>query len=254
MLTGKNYYAFGCSFTFGDGFPDCVEGLTPSTKTYPNKIADHYGLNLKNCSQAGSSPVGQFNRFHYKYHNMNKGDLVTFIWPASWRYNIIQEWDLEFIEDVNKTDVAYFESNFNPGLRQTPHPSFPESKYVETETWYSDYYTHLNSVINLSTYIHTVEKMCELKGIHCVQTILHEEDLILLKQLQKYDLPHNHHFKDTKFQTMGMNCYVRYEGITARVTRFTGLEPGYLPDRHFNEDTHIIWAHYFSRKIDRLSY
>ena len=95
--------------------------------------------------------------------------------------------------------------------------------------------------------------MCELKGIHCIQTLLHDEDVVLLKKIQKYDLPHNQHFKNYKFQTMGMNCYVRFEGISARVTRFTGLNPDYLPDQHFNEDTHVIWAHYISKKLDRLS-
>ena len=52
MLTGKKtLYAFGDSFTYGHGFPDCLTSITgPSIFPYPNILAKKYGYDLKNCS------------------------------------------------------------------------------------------------------------------------------------------------------------------------------------------------------------
>ena len=185
MLTGKNYYAFGDSFTWGQGLPDCDHPHSeqhivnrPSKLTYANKLADHYGLNLINCSRRGSSPISQFIRFNYHYPKMKMGDLVTVLWPNSNRSSIICEKDIwhpgsniDTIENDMRNQKGW-EINIMPNVDKLCHPTFPDQQ-IDVERYYRDYYTQLNSLFLLSSYMQSVRTMCDAKGILYVDFVLH---------------------------------------------------------------------------------
>ena len=273
MLTGKNYYAFGDSFTWGQGLPDCYHPdidledsivEEPSKLTYANKLADHYGLNLINCSRPGSSPISQFIRFNYHYPKMKMDDLVTFLWPYSMRSAIIIERDIwhptPFNYGMNIDSIEedlqnqnWWEISILPNMEESTHPTLP-GQQIDIEKYYSDYQTELNSLFLLSTYMQSVRAMCDAKGIHYVDFVLHAADLDKLKQVAQLNIPQTEHIKKMNLPRKAMEEYTTFSKIRKRINAWTGLNMWYAPDGHFNEDTHIFWANKYRKHIDRLSY
>lgn len=87
--------AFGCSYTFGHGLPDCIgsdimaPGLMPSQYAYPSLIATVTNRRIINLSRPGSSN----KEIAYRIQNFkfNKSDMVLLSWTHSERSMIALE-------------------------------------------------------------------------------------------------------------------------------------------------------------------
>lgn len=251
MSTGKKtLFAFGDSFTFGHGFPDCLTFQTgPSTFSYPNLLAKKNGYDLVNLSQPGSSPIAQFYRFHFRYPEIQAGDIVTFLWPFSMRSAILCEQDPYQINDNAPFPIE--EIGILPGTSTSEGPY--RDRVIDIEKWYTDYTTEFHDIILLTTYMNSVEQMCKARDIKCIQLLLHCSDLHNLQALQELNIEHTNHFRDWKLQPRSLESYIRTDRLRNKINKFFNLECGFLPDGHFNADAHKFWAHIFSKHIDRVS-
>ena len=250
MLTGKKtLYAFGDSFTYGHGFPDCLTSITgPSIFPYPNILAKKYGYDLKNCSAPGSSPLAQFYRFHFKYPEMQSGDVVTFLWPFSMRSAILNEQHIEEINDTSPFPIE--EVMIMPGESTSMGPD--NETVIDLEQWYMDYTSRFHSVILLTTYMNSVLQMCKAKNIKCCQLLLHCRDLSDIRLLQHKNIEQTAHFRDWQLQSNSLEIYIRDDRTRNRINKSLKLDCGFLPDGHFNLDAHKLWAQIYSKKISNL--
>lgn len=110
---------FGCSYTFGVGFPDCVKGnvkspyysnpdrnteLKESKFTYPNLIAKELDLELVNKSVPGNSYKG-IARSVLDF-NFRDDDISIIQWTFQDRHTIFKEHTYDFnIHPINSNDV-----------------------------------------------------------------------------------------------------------------------------------------------------
>ena len=82
---------FGCSFTYGQGLPDCNEKpwLKPSKLGYVELLGSELDINVKNCSQPGSSNL----KILYKILNtdIDHDDSVLIQWSFSSRSYVFHE-------------------------------------------------------------------------------------------------------------------------------------------------------------------
>lgn len=90
----KRLIAFGCSFTYGHGLPDCITfnngpGSKPSKFSWPNIVAKQLGLTLVNKSSPGASNKKIWHEvlnFDFK-----ENDTVFILWSYNDRYAIIKK-------------------------------------------------------------------------------------------------------------------------------------------------------------------
>ena len=251
MLTGKKLHAFGDSFTWGHGLPDCSD-LTGSSRAYPHKLANHYDMDLVLHAQPGSSPLAQYNRFILNYDNLEPGDLVTFLWPFSMRSVLYQETDIYAIDPTGPWELPEV-LVLIPGDDDDPEYIGPNHTPINLMEYYKHWTNNFQCLLLLSTYIKSVQVMCENKGVHLVQHILDCHDYFGLKHIKSLGMSISTPLSDFEFHHKSFQSYITKQHHQKLINRMTRLELDFLPDGHFNEDTHILWAHLFTKYIDRLS-
>ena len=251
MLTGKKLHAFGDSFTWGDGFPD-VNHLTGSSRVYPHKLANHYGMELVLHAQPGSSHLAQYNRFILNYDNLEPGDLVTFLWPFSMRSVLYQDTDIFAIDPTGPWELPEI-LVLIPGCEEEAIILGPNGKDINQMEYYKNWSNDFQCLLLLSTYIKSVKVMCAHKGVHCVQHILDCHDYNCLKHIKSLGMKISSPLSDYEFHPRSFQSYLTVEHYKKLINRMTRLELDFLPDGHANEDTHKLWAHLYTKDIDRLS-
>lgn len=251
MLTGKKLHAFGDSFTYGDGFPDCLD-RSGSSRTYANKLANHYDMELVLHAAPGSSPLAQYNRFILNYDNLEPGDLVTFLWPFSMRSVLYQETDIFAIDPTGPWELPEI-LVLIPGCEEEAVIIGPNGRDINQMEYYENWSNDFQGLLLLSTYIKSVKVMCAHKGVHCVQHILDCHDYNCLKHIKSLGMKISSPLSDYEFHPRSFQSYITRENIQKLVNKLTHLDLDFLPDGHFNEDTHKLWAHLYTKDIDRLS-
>jgi hypothetical protein len=251
MLTGKKLHAFGDSFTWGDGFPDCHH-LTGSSRVYPHKLANHYGMELVLHAGSGSSPLAQYNRFILNYDRLEAGDLVTFLWPYSMRSVLYQDTDIFAIDPTGPWELPEI-LVLIPGCEEEAVMMGPNGKDINLMEFYKNWSNDFQGQLLLSTYIKSVKVMCANKGVHCVQHILDCHDYNCLKHIKSLGMSISSPLSDYEFHARSFQRYITNHHYQKLINRITHLDLDFLPDGHFNEDTHKLWAHLYTKDIDRLT-
>ena len=113
---------FGCSYTYGEGFPDCerlseqdkhagVLRPSPSKFAWPSLLAEQLSVPLDNCSFPGISNSAILDRI-LKY-NFQKGDIVCILWTHRVRSTVyvgnktmhMGVWDEEWARHIEPRDI-----------------------------------------------------------------------------------------------------------------------------------------------------
>lgn len=251
MLTGKKLHAFGDSFTFGHGLPDCMD-VGGSSRAYPNKLANHYGMDLVLHALPGSSPLAQYNRFILNYDDLEPGDLVTFLWPFSMRSVLYDDTDIFAIDPTGPWYLPEI-LLLIPAGEEDAVIMGPNGKNINQMEYYERWSNNFQHLLLLSTYIKSVKVMCAHKGVHCVQHILDCHDHNCLKHIKSLGMSISSPLSDYEFHARSFQHYITNHHIQKLINRITHLNLDFLPDGHFNEDTHKLWAHLYTKDIDRLT-
>jgi hypothetical protein len=75
----KRLITFGCSFTYGQGLPDCLTGdEAPSQYSWPYLLSKKLNRSLVNCGVPGASNLQILNEI--LNFNFEKNDLVIVMW------------------------------------------------------------------------------------------------------------------------------------------------------------------------------
>ena len=250
MSTGKKLHAFGDSFTYGHGLPDCLTGLDgPSKLAYPHKLAQKLDCEYVVHAKPGSSPRAQYNRFIFEFDKINSGDVVTFLWPFSARNLIYLETDFNDIDDTAEFNLPEVQIMV-PGEDDEfiePNPGFP----ISMLEYFAGHTNTFNDIITLSTFIKSVDVMCKQKDIFCIQRILDPSDYHWLTKLKSLDICMNAlrqiNYGSRSFHELGTNLKKRN-----RINKLCSLNCDFVEDGHLNEDMHIVWSALFHKSLISL--
>ena len=136
----KRLIAFGCSHTYGESLPDCIDHTPeivppPSKFAWPMVLAGLLNLNCSNMAQCGIS-----NR-QISYHILNtdfgKNDLVIILWTGLYRSCIIGE-PLE--NEIGKLHPSYAEPEYKNS------PQFSRKRYAFNYNYYKQFYSKDNLI------------------------------------------------------------------------------------------------------------
>jgi len=220
-------YAFGDSYTFGQGLPDIGDLMagTPdeaSKQAWPAHLAKLLDVDVENYGHGGASMLHITKLFLDVYHKIQPGDIVVVAWTYFDRWSIINP-DLSNIKVVNLL----------PNMRRGEGQPTLEEYLPFTNNQHK-----IEMFCMLSTLI---ASMCEIKGVKFCQRALERMDL---RDLKKYK-------PDWYNLYMPPNGMLAVNGRRDRIEKLTGLKIDKLPDLHNNEDTQIWWAHVIHRQITR---
>lgn len=109
----QNLFTFGCSNTFGMALPDrgeqdlvipeTFESVPEHTDTktlhgskfaWGQVLADRLDMNCVNRGVVGAGIKETLWHFDRTYSVIKPKDIVCFLWPSLWRYNLLQETDI----------------------------------------------------------------------------------------------------------------------------------------------------------------
>jgi len=239
MSTGKNkLITFGCSFTYGHGFPDCDEVCmsadpnTPASKhAWPNYVASDLGMDLLNLSSPGCGCYEVGRRFMRNVHRISKDDIVVIQWP------FIERWPIVFgsgYEDVCK---------LAPGLETL---TYDDITIIDVEKYFIDYTTDYH---NLEIFMHTstmVDQVCKNKGISVIHSMFDSDHRRMLKQALKSE---DYEWYDVKIERLAFN-YLESKP-KRKLIKFPHRKFQLLSDGHYGKDYHELWAESIKRKIVR---
>ena len=110
----QNLFTFGCSHTFGFALPDRgeqdliipetfnavpqhtdIETLHGSKYAWGQILADRLDMNCVNRGVVGAGIKETLWHFDRTYSVIKPKDIVCFLWPSLWRYNLIREDDIK---------------------------------------------------------------------------------------------------------------------------------------------------------------
>ena len=219
-------YAFGDSYTFGQGLPDIGDRMfgppeDTSKMAWPSHLAKLLDTEVENHSHGGASILHITKLFLDVHHKIKPGDIVVVAWTYFDRWSIIDEFSNKVV-------------NLLPNM-QRGDPSQPI--LAEYQPFTNDKHK-VEMFCMLSTLI---ASLCQLKGAKFYQRALERFDLWDLKR-------HKPNWYNLYIPPNGM---LAVNGRTDRIDKLTGLKIEKLPDLHNNEDTHIWWAHVIHRQILR---
>lgn len=123
-------FAFGCSYTYGEGLPDCVtkKGMLPpepSKYAWPSVLSKKTLTEVINVGRAGSSNKQILHRALDT--DFKEGDTVIFLWTHWHRTCVLQQsgepirilpsnasnWKFESKEQTDKV-IAYYKNIYDP--------------------------------------------------------------------------------------------------------------------------------------------
>ena len=223
-------YAFGDSFTFGQGMPDIgnLMGGTPkqtSKHVWPAHLAKLLNTEVENNSRGGASMLYITKLFLDNYHKIEPGDIVCVMWTY------LERWSVLLPKDRPDTVL-----NLLPNMKRT----------IDHEPILEEYLPFTNTTHKIEMFCmlsNLIASMCKNKGVHFHQKLLDRFDVRDFKK-------HKPDWYDLYVPT---NAATIVHGRTQRINKVTGLNIDRMPDHHSNPDTHIYWANVMYREILRSS-
>lgn len=220
-------YAFGDSFTFGQGMPDIgnLNAGTPeqtSKYVWPEHLAKLLNTEVENNSHGGASILYITKLFLDNYHKMKSGDIVYVLWTFFERWSIL-----------NPDDENFPVINLLPNMPRG-----------EGQPLYKEYLPFTNTAHNIEIFCmlsNLIATMCKLKGVFFYQRLLDRLDIRDFKK----------HKPEWYNLYVPRNAVSIVHGKQERINKVTGLQIDRLPDHHSNPDTHIYWANIMYREILR---
>lgn len=107
---------FGCSFTYGQGLPDCYNihtnepGKFPSKSAWPQLLADKLMLECINVSEPGSSNKEILNKLlNFK---INDNDIVVTMWSFPDRWCCMSNTGITRIDLENRNTLIAYDNIF----------------------------------------------------------------------------------------------------------------------------------------------
>lgn len=102
----KRLVVFGCSYTFGDGLPDCQSGSKEHSKlAWPSVLSQDLGLYLSNNSSCGAS--NKKILLDILQYTFRQDDIVIVLWSFAHRGLIFDE--SGHINLINKNDKNFYQ-------------------------------------------------------------------------------------------------------------------------------------------------
>ena len=241
MLTGKQkLYTFGCSFTYGHGFPDC-EDLTPDSSpskyAWPTLLAESLDLPYENLVSPGCSPMELSRRFLQNVERITENDIVVIEWPYFNRTCV-------FLNDTYEGMAKLM-----PGLDDVD-PGLPYPK-MNVRNFYAFYTNDIHSMQTFMLFCQLVDAECERRNIKVLHKIFCKQDYKQLRKARKSKDP-GYGWFTVDIDTC---CFDMFQGTKLkRYQRIFNKKFGNLPDGHRDQDHHILWAESIKRKLVRKKY
>ena len=243
MLTGKQkLYTFGCSFTYGQGFPDCdnicmsANPNTPASKhAWPNHVADGLDLPFENLASPGCSPFELGRRFLRNIHKMSESDIVVIAWPYFDRTCIL----------VNSGTEAMVK--FTPGIGIIDSPG-NDLLPMDTEYYFKHFTTPTHQLESFMMASKLVDAHCKLKGLNVIQSIFLKEYKDQLNEALKSP---DYDWYDVKIEN---NTFDFIQRKREYLSEMFGVKFEDLPDHHRGLEHHKFWAESVRRRIIRKGF
>ena len=157
---------FGCSFTYGEGLPNCNVGnnhhgysLTPSDHAWPSILSRLTHMDLANNAKPGSSNLEIL--YHILNFNFRPGDVVVVMWTFPNR-------DLHFISTSKKIKP----------FRQLGLWLKPRSKYIAE--WLCNFQP-VDQAVKSWLYMHHAELYLKSLGVEYIHYPINPTELNLYK-------------------------------------------------------------------------
>jgi hypothetical protein len=237
MSTGKQkLYTFGCSFTYGQGFPDCDVSVdrTPSDLAWPNHVADSLGLPFENLASPGCSPFELGRRFLRNIHKMSESDIVVIAWPYFDRTCVL----------LNSGTEAMVKFTPGMGIIDVGKDLLP----MDTEYYYKHFTTSTHQLESFMMASKLVDAHCKLKGVNVIQSIFLKEYKDQLNEALKSP---DYDWYDVKIENNTFDfIQLKREYLSERF----GVKFEDLPDHHRGLEHHKFWAESVRRRIIRKGF
>ena len=236
MSTGKQkLYTFGCSFTYGQGFPDCIEGDEPPSKhAWPSLLSENLSIDIENLSQPGGSCQEILRIFLTQSKDFSPGDIVTIIWPFFHRFLVSFDPELSFCWKLTPNGADF--TNHLTGFTAPVNDFY---KYFSTKIM------HYELFLQASKMIHDI---CVKKDLHLLNYIFDFNDY----KFHKNTITHpNYHWYDVKIQR---GFFEIHEPLWPRYKKISKEPLERLPCYHHGYAVHNIWAERVKRTLTRKGY
>lgn len=130
MNTNRKLWAFGCSFTTGDGLPNPIADR-PNILAYPQLVANHFEMTCMNKGKSGSSNKSIHHRIMNRFEG-DENDIVIVTWTYPHRSCILNSREEETVISLHHAQAgpskniseefyghfySEYESNFELNLR-----------------------------------------------------------------------------------------------------------------------------------------
>jgi len=236
MSTGKqNLFTFGCSFTFGHGFPDCNDlsiHRSPSKYAWPSLLAKKLDLPLHNLASPGCSPFELGRRFLKHKHKISANDIVLIVWPYFDRTCVIVN---SSIEGVVK---------FSPGFGVID-PGHEDLLPMDVEYWFKHYTNSQHQLEEFMFACKMIDTECKQLGVNVLHSVFLDE----YKQLV------NHNIKDPEYSWFDVklerNVFDFIQRKKPYLEKYFNTNFYDLPDGHRGSNHHKFWTESVYRKIVR---
>jgi len=136
-----NLFTFGCSFTYGHGLKDCLNGRQPgpqpSRMAWPQKLGERTGLVVHNYGKPGADNLTILSKIMENHNAFKADDTVAILWSFNNRYSYF-----------NKDQMRYVTTQITPyGIAAW---SRKKGDYVidKEGKQYNHYHAHFSSVHN----------------------------------------------------------------------------------------------------------
>jgi len=235
MSTGKQkLYTYGCSFTYGQGLPDCIDlsqDFGPSKFAWPHLVSQKLNIAYKNYSDPGCTCQEVTRRFLYHSKDFNANDIVVIVWPYFHRYLIPFEPHIDRAWKYTVLGTDY-ENPFT-------------GKMISIQDFYDNYSNpvfHLEEFLKHSKLVHDT---CKSLGVHLINYIFDSDDKREFMSIKSEALYHWYDVNiERSFFDLQECLHNRYNKVSSRP--FEILDCG-----HYGHPQHEYWAEKVSRLLRR---
>lgn len=230
-------FGFGCSFTEGQGFPDCpgTGNGTPSKYAWPSQLEKLTGIESVNYGHGGASMLQIAEIFCSKFNEIEPGDIVIVQWTYFDRWTVFDEHPI-------KKHIYPYCKNLVPAMR-TPeeYEKYMQSGLPDWEDYLRKYSNDIHKVFIFCMLSTMIDSMCKAKGVHYMPKILDLFDYQHVKQ----HAPDWYQVQKPKYS---LTAFYR-DGVKRLIKKNFDLDIAKLPDNHYNEAVHIMWANTMHRQL-----
>ncbi len=220
-------HTFGCSFTYGQGFPDSlgVGSEYPQSKyAWPSLLKELVDQEVVNHSWCGASGLYIQRAIYQKQSEFAQGDTIIVQWPFITRWSVIT--------GENLNDIF----NMTPGT----------SHVAGTPDWemYSAHFSNTRHEVEMFCMLsQSVSNFCKCNGLRYIQRIYSHLDLRDIRAFKPdwYDIKH---------PRIALNSCLE-DNHLRRLNKLLDVDIGHLPDYHLNEGAHKYWALSIRNELQR---